>query len=83
MAIKIQKRNEAGDAVADSSVTIGTDDFTSVLMPNGQHYAIAEILTIDGRTDGPEGPGRVVHSLMLAEESYYEQAQREAESSDE
>jgi hypothetical protein len=58
------------DLAEASSVTIGTGDLVRVHMPDGMHYEVAEILTIDARIEGPEGPGRVMHMLTLGE-SYY------------
>jgi hypothetical protein len=85
MAIKIEHLSQDEDeetesgTTEDSSVTIGTGDLVNVHMPNGQHYEVTEIFTIDARTDGPDGPGRVMHNLTLAEESYYERSRKEAE----
>ncbi len=67
--IKMRKVANDGDTIEDS-VTIGSGDFTAVLMPDGQFYEIAEIVTVSANGC------RTVHHLTLAEESYYQRAQR-------
>src|SRR6266567_3998290 len=69
--IKMRKVANDGDTIEDS-VTIGSGDFTAVLMPDGQFYEIAEIVTVSANGC------RTMHHLTLAEESYYERAQRDA-----
>ena len=57
------------------SVTIGTDDLVSVHMPDGRHYEVTEILTIDARSEGVDC--RVMHTLTIGE-SYYHRGEKEA-----
>ena len=84
--MEIEEVKKNGIAVV-SSMIIRAEDWVVVLMPNGQTYPVEKIMTNDARDPGgPDGPGRTFHHLMLREESYYQQAQREeaeAEAEDE
>jgi hypothetical protein len=65
---KITRTTSIGSFV-QSRTPIGEGDLVTVLMPDGRHYEVAEILTVNADAD-PDGPGRVTHTLILADESY-------------